>query len=144
MSARTKIDRKAEAVIAALLTESSHAAAAKKAGVSEATLQRWLRQAAFQSAYRAARRALVESAVSRLQQAADEAVQTLRRNLSCGNPAAEVRAAVAVLAQTFQGLALSDMADEIESLKTQLGGDSVKPLPAWNSNGPGPGEKGDA
>jgi hypothetical protein len=42
MSGRSKLTRKQEALIAALLTEPTHAAAAAKAGVSEATLHRWL------------------------------------------------------------------------------------------------------
>jgi len=42
MSAPRKLGRKQETVIAALLTEPTHAAAAAKAGVSEATLHRWL------------------------------------------------------------------------------------------------------
>ena len=70
MSGRTKLNRKQEALIAALLTEPTHAAAAVKAGVSEATLHRWLRLADFQAAYRQARRRIVETAIGRLQQAA--------------------------------------------------------------------------
>ena len=60
MSARTKMNRKAEALIAALLTERTQALAAVKAGISEATAQRWLRDPRFQSAYRLARRSIVE------------------------------------------------------------------------------------
>jgi hypothetical protein len=63
MSAGTKIDRKGEALITALLTEPTHAAAVAKAGVSGATAQRWLNRPAFVAAYRAARRAVVEAAV---------------------------------------------------------------------------------
>jgi len=73
----TKLNRKQEAVIAALLTEPTHAAAAATAGVSEATLHRWLLLPEFQAAYRKARRAAVESAIGRLQQRAGKAVETL-------------------------------------------------------------------
>jgi hypothetical protein len=40
MGGRTKLDRKQEALIAALLTEPTHAAAAARTGVGEATLHR--------------------------------------------------------------------------------------------------------
>src|SRR5476651_820549 len=97
MSARTKINRKGESLIAALLTEPTQATAAEKAGVSEATAQRWLRNERFQAAYRLARRAIVEAAVGKLQLVTGEAVEVLRRNLTCGKPAVEIRAAALIL-----------------------------------------------
>jgi hypothetical protein len=117
---RTKIGRKGGAVIAALLTEPTHAAAAAKAGVSEATVQRWLRDPAFAAAYRAARRAVVESAVGRLQQAAAKAVDALERNLTCGQAGAEIRAAVAVLDKAAWGVEFLDMAARLEDLERGL------------------------
>jgi hypothetical protein len=86
MCGRTKLNRKQESLIAALLTEPTHAAAAVKAGVSEATLHRWLHLQEFQAAYRRARRDIVEAAVGRLQQTAAKAVEALERNLACGHP----------------------------------------------------------
>jgi len=134
MSARTKIDRKGEALIAALLTETTHAAAAVKAGVSEATVQRWLKDASFQAAYRTARRAVVASAVGRLQQVTVEAVETLQRNLTCGNPAVEVRAAVAVLQQALNATELADLAAEIEAVKAKLNKYTTNALPSWEGD----------
>ena len=104
----------------ALLTEPSHALAAKKAGVSEASLYRWLLLEEFQRAYRKAREALVDDAVARLQQTATEAVAALRRNLSCGRPAAEVTAARAVLEQAFKGAELLDLIERVEKLEQRL------------------------
>jgi hypothetical protein len=40
--------------------------------------------------------------VNRLQAASNEAVDTLRRNLDCGNVAVETRAALGVLEQAFR------------------------------------------
>lgn len=117
MSARTKLDRKQEVVIAALLSETSHAAAATKAGVSEATLQRWLRLPAFQTAYRQARRSIVEVAIGRLQQAASKAVDTLERNLNCGNPGNEIRAAQVILDNAVKAIELLDCVERIEELE---------------------------
>lgn len=45
-----KLSRKQEALVAALLIEPTHAAAALKAGISEATLHRWLRLPGFRTA----------------------------------------------------------------------------------------------
>ena len=44
---RSKEPRKREQAIAALLAEPTHAAAAAKAGIAEATLQRWLKRPGF-------------------------------------------------------------------------------------------------
>ena len=134
MSARTKIDRKAEALIAALLTEPTQATAAAKAGVSEATAQRWLKKPEFQAAYRAARRAVVESAVGRLQQAAAEAVEVLRRNLVCGNPAVEIRAAALVLEKALQGVELIDLAVQVEELQRQLHPETDGSRSPWSTD----------
>lgn len=131
MSAGTKITRKGETLIAALLTESTHAAAAVKAGVSEATVQRWLKDPTFQAAYRTARRGVVEVAVGRLQQVTAEAVEALRKNLTCGNPAVEVRAAIGVLDQAFHGIELIDLATQLDELQRRLEPNNSNPPPVW-------------
>jgi hypothetical protein len=109
MSAPRKLGRKQEALIAALLTEATHAAAAAKAGVSEATAQRWLHLPEFQAAYRQARRKLVEAAVGRIQAATGQAVDTLLAVAKGGAKDADrVRAAVALLDHALRGLAAAD------------------------------------
>ena len=72
-----KLTRKQEALIAALLTEPTYAAATAKAGVGEATLYRWLQLPAFRAAYDEARRELVKSAIGRMQAGTGQAVETL-------------------------------------------------------------------
>ena len=91
--------RKQELAIAALLSESTHAAAAAKCGIGESTLWRWLRNEEFQTAYRSARRAPLDAVIAHLERAANEAVTCLRRNLTCGRPGAEIRAAGIILTQ---------------------------------------------
>jgi hypothetical protein len=109
MSAPGKLGRKQEAVIAALLTEPTHAAAATKAGISEATVQRWLRVPEFQAAYRQARRELVEGAVGRIQAATGQAVDTLLAVAKDGvKDSDRVRAAIALLDHAFRGLTEAD------------------------------------
>jgi len=113
----SKLRRKQEALIAALLTEPTQAAAAAKASVGEATMQRWLHLPEFQAAYRQARRSLVESAIGRLQQGAQKAVETLERNLTCGQPATEVRAAMGFLDHAVQAVELMDLVTRVEELE---------------------------
>jgi hypothetical protein len=100
-----KLTRKQETLIAALLSEPTHAVAAAKAGISEATLHRWLRLPAFSAAYRQARRELVEGAIGRIQAAAGQAVDTLVTVATQGEKDSDrVRAAVALLDHACRGL----------------------------------------
>jgi len=115
-----KRSRRQEQAIAALLAEPTIEAAAVRAGVSANTLGRWLQDAAFLSAYRDARRAVVESAIARIQGATSEAVDALRRNLTCGRPGDEIRAAVAILAHAARGVELLDLAARLDTLESRL------------------------
>ncbi len=90
-----------EKALAALLNSSSVRDAATQSGLSEETIYRYLRDEDFKNEYKTAQLAVVESAVSALQQAANEAVATLRRNLTCDNPQAEIRAAQLILDNVF-------------------------------------------
>src|SRR4051812_25890269 len=117
---RPKLDERMEAAIAALLVERTHALAAAKAGISEATITRWLRDEGFQNAYRAARRTLVESALGRLQQGTAQAVDALTRNLTCGNPAVEVSASRVMLEQAVKAVEFMDMSSRVDELENLL------------------------
>lgn len=70
-----------EKLIAALLTEKTKRAAAKKVYVSENTMYRWFRDPVFKTAYRAARRISFEDAIAIIEVAAPEAAQVLARGL---------------------------------------------------------------
>ena len=105
-----KYTRKREALIAALLTEPTHEAAAKKSGISPATFYRWMHVPEFRKAYREARRELVEAAIGRVQAGAGEAVETLleiaRRGKRDGD---RVRASLALLDHALNGLTNADV-----------------------------------
>jgi hypothetical protein len=105
-----KLTAKHEALIAALLTEPTNDAAAAKAGVSRATLYRWLRLPAFQEAYHQARRGLLDAAVGRIQAgtalAADTLLHVARHGRRDGD---RVRAANSLLDHANQGLAHADL-----------------------------------
>jgi DNA-binding transcriptional MerR regulator len=66
------------AAVTALLTQRSIGAAARKAGVNERTLRRWLQEdAEFKEAYESARTATYTAAMSRIQSLAARAIETL-------------------------------------------------------------------
>ena len=121
-----KLSRKQEAAIAALLELPTCAAAAKAAGISEATMRRWQQQDEFKAAYRDARRQLVEGAVGRLQGVTGEAVETLRRNLTCSTSSVEVAAAKFVLEHASKAIELLDLAERIEALEELVTGHGEK------------------
>jgi hypothetical protein len=126
MSDSTALKPKEEKAIAALLASPTHEEAAKAAGISSATLRRYLADPAFAREYRAARRWMVEVAVGRLQQAAVAAVGTLERNLTCGKAADEVRAAVAILAHAYRGVELLDLDERLEQVERNLRGENSR------------------
>jgi len=104
-----KLTRKQEALIAALLTEPTYAAAADKAGVGTATLYRWLNVPAFRTAYRQARREAVESAIARSQAGSGQAVETLLDVSRNGRRDSDrVRASIAVMNYSLGGLREAD------------------------------------
>jgi ACT domain-containing protein len=109
-----------EKALIALLKNPSITRAAKNSGLSEETLYRYLRDKEFVSEYRAARRLTVENAVAELQGAANEAVETLKKNLHCENPAVEIRAAQIILDNALKGVEMIDILERLEKLEDEL------------------------
>ena len=73
----SKLPRKKELAIAALLDHPTVESAAAAVGVNEKTLRGWMSEPDFRDTYRQARRQLVEGAVGRIQAATGQAVDTL-------------------------------------------------------------------
>jgi len=121
MKELTNTELRQERAILALLSERSIEAAAKTADVSDVTIWRWMKTPEFCSKLRDARRTVVEGAIGHLQQAAVEAVETLRRSLTCGTPSVEVRAATVILDQAIRAVELFDLAERVEHLEARLG-----------------------
>jgi hypothetical protein len=110
-----------DAAIVALLSKPTVEAAAKSCKVSRATLFNWMAESVFKAAYREARKNVLDANLSQLSGLVGEAIGTLRRNLSCETPAAEVRAAVAILDKAIAAQGLADLAAEVEELRAELG-----------------------
>ena len=96
--------RKHDLAISALLTTRTIKEAAEKCGIHEDTLWRWMQEPDFRATFTAASRQVLESSVVELSVDAQMAVETLRRNLRCGRPEAEIRAAQAILAKAMRGI----------------------------------------
>jgi hypothetical protein len=108
-----------EAAIIALMNSGTLAAAAKKADVCERTLRNWLQRDDFLSAWRQARRQVLEGAIATLQGRSQSAARALLRNVSCGKPATEVRAAEAVLTRAIEGVKLLELEVRLSILERQ-------------------------
>jgi hypothetical protein len=118
-----KLTSKQEALIAALLTEPTYAAAAAQAGVGEATMYRWLQLPAFRAAYRQARRELVDAAIGRIQAATGQAVNALLSVTHQGRRDSDrVRAATALLNYAGRGL------NEADVLQGEQDADAASPM----------------
>ena len=117
-----KWSRKKDAAIVALVTEPTIADAAKKAGISHATLHRWLQIKDFKDAYREAKREVVSAAIARLQRTATEAVDALRDVMNdAESPAnARVSAARAILELAIKAIELEDLEARVEQLEALL------------------------
>ena len=114
-----KLSRKQEALISAVLTAPRLADAAQTAGMGEVTAWRWLKQEAFQTVYREARRAVVQHAIVQVQQATGEAVAMLRQVMQAADaPAsAKVSAAKTILETAIKAVELEDLEARIVALE---------------------------
>jgi hypothetical protein len=115
-----KLSRKRSDAVLALVSHPTVKAAASAVGVNETTLWRWMQDEEFGEQYRGARRQVVDVALVNLQQTAGQAVEALRRNLTCGTPSVEVRAASTILEQTLKALELEDLDVRLKALEQHL------------------------
>ncbi len=108
-----------EKSLAALLESATITEAAKKCGLSEKTLRRYLDDAEFQKEFRAARRVIFEQNIVRLQSLHAGAVAALERNLNCENPSVEVRAAQIIIEGNRKDFETLDILQRLEQLENE-------------------------
>jgi hypothetical protein len=109
-----------DAAVLALLSETSLEKAAAKVGVSEKTLRRWRKLPEFRAAELAARRDLVEHGQQVVQQLTVTAAQALHRNLTCGKPAVEVKAAEVVFTVAQRAVEQQALTEQLEQLRAEV------------------------
>jgi hypothetical protein len=116
-----KLSRKQDQVITALVTCASITEAAAQCGLADVTLRRWLKREPFQAAYREARRAVVQHAITQVQRATGEAVETLRRVMQDAEAPASARvsAAKAILETAVKAVEVEDLEARITALEAQ-------------------------
>ena len=115
----TKLKRKLEEAVAAMLTQRNIEEAARSVGVSAATLMRWQKLPAFPTAYREAKRAAYGQAVARLQQGTSAAATTLLKMLIDPNTPASVRvrAAEAIFNHSAKAIEIEDIEARVTALE---------------------------
>ena len=115
----SKLGRKQEEAIAALLTHRNIEEAAGAAGIGVRTLLRWLKLPEFDAAYRDARRKTFGQAVARLQQGTSAAATTLLKvMIDPSTPASvRVRAADSVFNHAAKAIEIEDIEARVAALE---------------------------
>lgn len=108
-----------EKVLIALVETSSIREAAKKSGIGEATIYRYLQDEEFLAEYRNARRQTVETAIAQMQNAASEAVERLKELQYCENPAVAARCAQIIFENSVKGLETTDVLERLEKIENE-------------------------
>ncbi len=108
-----------EKVLIALIETSSIREAAKKSGIGEATIYRYLQDKEFLAEYRNARRQTVESAIAQMQNAASEAVDRLKELQYCENPAVAARCAQIIFENSIKTMETTDILERLEKIEDE-------------------------
>jgi hypothetical protein len=108
--------------IECLMAEPTTRAAARRAGIGEATLRRWLGDAAFTLAYQDARNRQLETTLTNLQAASGQAVQTLRDVMGddTAKPSERVSAAKAVLEISLKARDILETEERLSAIERRL------------------------
>jgi hypothetical protein len=114
-----KLPRKRQQAIAALIEAPTIREAAGIVGIGEATLFRWLQDTDFQSAYRDAKRRVVDQAITNIQKISGQAVETLKSIMTDRDMPASTRVACAkaILGTAIKMVELENLTSRIETLE---------------------------
>jgi hypothetical protein len=123
MSASAPREQASELALVALLNTSNVAEAAKGSGISQRSLFRFLADEGFARRLREARARAMEQAIADLQTTATDAVSCLRRNLECGQPSVEVRAAATLMDLALRAREQMELGLRVSELERLLKGD---------------------
>jgi len=115
----SKLGRKKEAAILALLSARSVEEAARTAKVPARTLYRWMNEPDFDAAFRKAKRTAFGQSLARLQQASSAATSTmLKIMIDVSTPAStRLRAADCVYTHAKQGIEIEDLEVRLAELE---------------------------
>lgn len=117
-----------EAGIVALLQHHNVSDAANACGIARRTLWRWLQDDEFLKAYRAEQSTVISSATSLLLTASAQAVEVLIKNLTCGDPRAEIAAAKAILTLATDHWEKVEFIDRLRRLEKVVAKRNMRPV----------------
>lgn len=122
ISKMKSLPKKRMEAIVALLSHQTVRDAAQVVGIGETTLYRWLQDPTFQEAYQEARYAVVQQALTQLQQACGEAAGVLREIMNNPKvpPYTRVSAAKTVLETSIKAVELDVLEARIEKLERYI------------------------
>jgi len=114
-----KLSRNQERVIVALLNHTSVTKAADAAGIGEVTIYRWLKDDGFNSAYRDARRQVVQQGIVKIQKSIKAAVDTLTAIMEDNEAPASSRvsAAKTIIDIGIRATEMEQLEERIEDLE---------------------------
>ena len=116
-----KKSRKSGELIVALLTQPTIEAAARIAGISNASAWRWMQDPVFAESYREAKREAMRHTSARLQAATCEAVDCLRAVQNSGeSESARVGAARTILEMALRAADLEDVQRRLSAIEERL------------------------
>jgi transposase-like protein len=115
-----RLSREQEQAIAVLLAERTIAAAARRLKVHPSTLRHWLRQPAFDAAFREARAEILRSTVQVMELATADAVAALRRACKHKDPEVVLKAAGLLLSARNDAVAQLDIVNRLKELESRL------------------------
>jgi len=120
----SKLPRKRDQAVVALLTHSSIPEAARAVKIGEKTLWRWLQDDEFKEAYRTARSEIVRHAMVQVQAGMSKAVQTLMEVMVNDEAPASSRvsAAKTMLDLGVKSVELEDIERRLKKLETEISG----------------------
>src|SRR5215218_2251744 len=122
INVRETLSAKQERAIVALIASKTLEEAAGRVGVTQRTLYRWQHEdVLFQTEYRHARRAALDSAIAGLQAGAAEAVTTLRNALDDRSVNVRVRAALGLLEHALTAHQVLDLSERLKALEEASG-----------------------
>jgi AcrR family transcriptional regulator len=119
----SKLTSRQAKALEALISETSVQGAADAAGVSRATLYRWLREETFAAALREARARIFESLLTDLHAIGRLAIDALREVLEDkkANPSTRVKASLGALSVIIRAREIIETEERLRELEEQLG-----------------------
>ena len=138
MAENVTLSRNQQRAIAALLSCTTTAEAAEKAGVSRQTLYRYLADETFRAELSRRQDAIISKVTASLVGLAEEIVKTLRQMLTDADtpPSVKARVALGWLSQMQKNVELQDLVERVERLEAQATDEGIVVRVVWDDYEP--------